>query len=116
MNDLLSCQITEEDIAYIQNLRVPDTLKGNRKNKVRVVFQDEDLRNKWYKGKTELKGVNIWLSDDMTPFGSGLAYQARKAKKEQKIQKTWVFKGRIFIIKNGETTPTIVTCEKDIPK
>ena len=116
MNNLLSCKITEEDIAYIQNLRVPDTQASNRKNKVRVVFHDEEFRNKWYKCKTELKGKNIWLSDDLTPFGSGIAYLARKAKKEQKIQKTWIFRGRIFIIKNGESTATIVSCEKDIPK
>ena len=81
---------------------------------VRVVFKDKRKRDIWFKCKPQLKGKNVWITDDLTPFSSGIAYQARlavkqKKIKQKKIQKTCVFRGRIFIIKNGETTPVIMT-------
>lgn len=111
MNDLLSCNLSTDDLAWIQNLRTADSMK----NKVRVVFKDEKKRDIWFKCKPELKGKNVWITDDLTPFTSGMAYQARQAVKQKRAQKTWVFRGRVFIIKNGETNPTAVTRLSDIP-
>ena len=63
-----------------------------------------------------MKGKNIWITDDLTSQTSNLAFLARQSMKGNKIKKTWVYGGRIFIVKNGDDRPMKISRKEDIPK
>lgn len=114
-NELLTCNLEAEDIKWVQKLVADEDSIRKRKGKLRVVFKEEDKRNDVFKLKPNLKGKNIWLTDDLTASMSSLAYLARQALKNEKIKNTWVFGGKIFIVKDGDDRPIRVSRKEDIP-
>ena len=115
MNEVLGNILTDDDVDWVQKLVVQDG--GNqRKNKLRVTLKSMEKKREIFKAKTRLKGQNLWITDDLTPFGSCIAYEARQAVKNGTITKTWVYDSKIFIVKKGDDRPKRVFVSKDIPK
>ena len=67
------------------------------------------------KEKTKLKDTDIWLSDDLTKRRSELAYAARQAVKNGKINMTWVHDSKIFTKKKANDKPSILYDIEDLP-
>ena len=68
------------------------------------------------KKRSKLKDKAVYITDDLTPYRSGLAYQARKALKADKIADTWVYDGNIFIKKRKNDKAKRVLQATDIPQ
>ena len=116
MGGLLGIELTADDIAWVQKLRIPNQGTNWRKNKLRVVLKDDAKKQEIFKAKPRLKGQNVWVSDDLTPFGSGIAYQARQAVRTGKIKKTWVYDSKVFIVKKEDDRPIRIFSARDIPQ
>jgi hypothetical protein len=43
-----------------------------------------------------------------------LAYLARQAYKQRKVKKTWVYEGKVFVVKNGDDRPVKINTKEDI--
>ena len=67
------------------------------------------------KAKTKLTGVELWISDDLTPLRMKLAYDARLAVKQKAVHKTWVHDGKVFIIDKEGARPRRIRCKTDLP-
>jgi hypothetical protein len=115
INEILDSNIQESDIKWVQKLVFDEQSVQHRKSKLRVVFKDAIKRDELFKLKPKLKGHNIWITDDLTSHSSNLAYLARQAEKTKKIKKTWVYGGRIFIVKNEDDRPVKISKKEDIP-
>ena len=60
--------------------------------------------------------ADFWVTDDLTPAWSKLAYLARTWAKGKEDTSSWTMDGKIFL-KNGETAkPKRVLTEADIPR
>ena len=85
-------------------------------NSVTLAILDTEKKQDIFKAKPKLKGQNVWVSDDLTPFGSGIAYQARQAVRTGKIKKTWVYDSKVFIVKKEDDRPVRIFSVRDIPQ
>ena len=50
--------------------------KGDEKKRVRMVFRAETVRNGIMSKGKKLKGIDLWMTDDLTQYRSNLAFQA----------------------------------------
>jgi hypothetical protein len=114
LNEKLDINLTMDDINWVQRLRTNDDTTGKRQQKLRMVFKEESIRSEIFKIKNKLKGHNIWITDDLTAHNSSLAYLARQAYKQRKIKKTWVYGGKVFVVKNGDDRPVKINTKEDI--
>ena len=113
LNTLLRTNITKETIKYVQNL--PDQKTTNH-HRVKVVFYTEAPKDEIFKVKKNLKGKDIWISEDLTPGKSKLAYTARQAIKSKHATQTWTASGNIFIKKTDNANPMLVKNERELRK
>ena len=116
LNGALGCHLTQRDILY--TVKLTGGKDQDRPNKLRVAFSKKAKKNEVFKEKKKLKGMDsaLWITDDLTPMRTNLAYLARKAVRETKLKKTWVHDGKVFAVKNNEEDPYKITNEEDIPK
>jgi hypothetical protein len=112
LNDKLKKTIRNDDIDYVLNLR---NARQGQPNRLRLVFQDKMKKDEIIKEKTKLKDTDIWLSDDLTKRRSELAYAARQAVKNGKINMTWVHDSKIFTKKKANDKPSILYDIEDLP-
>jgi hypothetical protein len=115
LNELLKTNLTTADINWVQKLRTNDDAHGRRQRKMRIVFKEDKIRDDIFKIKNMLKGHDLWITDDLTAHNSNLAYLARQAFRLHKLKKTWVFGGKVFVIKNGDDRPIKINRKEDIP-
>ena len=80
-----------------------------------MTFKKSSKKKEIFKLKPRLKHCNLWISDDLTPHGSNIAFAARNAVRNNKIAKTWVYDGKVFILRKGEDKPIRINNVKDIP-
>ena len=113
LNEELGTTITTNDIDYIHKLKNDDS---NRPNRMRIAFANKEIKNKVFKLKKKLKGKQIWLADDLTPYRDNLAFKARNAMKQGQIFLTWVHDNKVFIQKSKQDRPFRIKMEEDIPK
>jgi vacuolar-type H+-ATPase subunit I/STV1 len=112
LNEKLKKNIRNEDVEYVLKLK---NVNESQPNRVRVVFYEKAKKNEIVKQKTKLKDTDIWLSDDLTKRRSGLAFAARKAVRDRKINLTWVHDGKVFVKKTESDKPRVITCSDDLP-
>jgi hypothetical protein len=115
LNKFMECDLAETDIKWVQRLVTDEGSTRRGKSKLRVVFKEEQKREDVFKLKSKLKGHDLWITDDLTALNSNLAYLARQALARRKIKKTWVYSGRIFIVKNGDDRPIRIIRRDEIP-
>jgi ABC-type Na+ efflux pump permease subunit len=112
LNNKLGTNITSDDIDYTVKLKTGET----QPNKLRIVFSDNGKKAKVIKQKKKLKDSQIWVTDDLTKLRSELAYEARKAVREEKISQTWVHDSNVFIKKTSNARPMKIRTRDDLPK
>ena len=112
LNNKLGTNITSDDIDYTVILKTGDT----QPNRLRIVFSDNGKKAKVIKQKKKLKDSQIWVTDDLTKLRSELAYEARKAVREEKISQTWVHDSNVFIKKTSNARPMKIRTRDDLPK
>lgn len=93
LNENLGMDLTDDDIKYTLKMGKDD---GKKIKRIRMVFANEDIREKVVKARKKLKGKKIYLTDDLTPQRNTLAYHARMAVKNHKLADTWVYDGKVF--------------------
>jgi hypothetical protein len=113
LNDNLGTTLTTNDIDYTYKLQNDDS---TRPNKMRIAFVSKAKKDEVFKLKKKLRGKQIWLADDLTPYRDNLAYQARHAMKQGKIFLTWVYDNKVFIQKTKSGRPIRIKMVEDIPK
>jgi hypothetical protein len=113
LNEYLQCDLKAEDIQYVLKLTKKNEQQPNR---IRVVFKSKEKKVEVMKRRIKLKGKEVWLADELTPGKMRLAYQARHAMKNKKIEATWVFNGKVFIKKSLTDRPQIVQTPEQIPQ
>jgi uncharacterized protein YciI len=113
LHDTLKCDVTENDIDRCFKISKPE----QHITRVKVVLKDIDKKMDIVKQKKNLKDVrsDIWLSDDLTPHRSNMAYMARQAVKNGKAHKTWTYDSQIFLQINEIDKPMKVRSPEDIP-
>jgi translation initiation factor 1 (eIF-1/SUI1) len=113
LNQDLGCNIKERDLLYTVKL----TGNKSQPSKVRVVFARKSKKTEIFKAKKKLKGTNntMWITDDLTPMRTNLAFLARQAVRESKLKKTWVHNGKVFAIKGDEEGPFRISKVEDLP-
>jgi hypothetical protein len=111
LNDKLKCNVASTDIRYTMKMNGGEDEKSN----VKVAFTTKDKKKQVMQSKKKLKGDDMWISDDLTPYRRNLAYLARRAVKGGKAAQTWVTDGKIFLKKNGKDKPEKITSAYDIP-
>jgi EAL domain-containing protein (putative c-di-GMP-specific phosphodiesterase class I) len=112
LNDLLETTLTDDDVEYHMKLG-----KDNGEiTRTKVVFKSAETMKQVIKNRRKLKNKQIWLSDDLTQHRSNLAYLARRAVKNSKINQTWTADGKVFY-KTTEDAPARRLMEaKQLPK
>ena len=111
LNDKLNINVNENEIKYVLRLGTNES----KPTKIRVVFNDETRKKEIMEKKKQLKGKKMWLSDDLTPYRSNLAFLARKAAKERRIHDTWVTDSKVFVQAKAKDTPKRIQAPKDLP-
>ena len=81
-----------------------------------MVFKTKEKKEEVMRKRSKLKGSDLWLADALTPYRMSLAYSARQAMKERKIDATWVNDGNIYVKRRGKDRPEIIKSIKDLPK
>ena len=60
-----------------------------------------------YKSRKSLPD-GLFFQDNLTPFRESLGYEARKLKRENLIEKSWIAGCRVIVMLNGETSGRVV--------
>ena len=98
LNDLLDLdpQILPSDIENTYKLKPKSDRNNTAKSKTKIIFKEKISKTEVIKAKPNLKGKDVWISDDLTTHRSGVAFAVRQAKRAGKIEKCWVHEGKIF--------------------
>jgi hypothetical protein len=112
LNKKLSCNIAPTDTVYTLELNHDEETE---KSTIRIVFSNKDKKDQIMKCKKKLKGHELWLGDDLTKHRSDIAYHARQAVKQGKINQTWVTGGNVFVKMTAKAKPTKINTIGDIP-
>jgi hypothetical protein len=83
--------------------------------RVKIAFTTEDKKKQLMEKKKILKGENIWLIDELTPYRRRLAYMSRQAVRGGHAHKTWTTSGKVFIKETASSSPIKVRKTSDIP-
>ena len=115
INDKLELSLTDDDFNYVLQLGKKSKSENTR---VRVVFKSEATKEAVIKKKGKLKEgeEQIWLSDDLTSYRNNLAYLARQAVKQNKLNQTWVSNSKVFVKVKADDSPKVLKSPKGIPK
>ena len=70
-----------------------------RPREIIVRFNNSQARLDLLKGRRTLRQLKdgVFINEDLTQYRKHLAYQCRKLVKENKLSKTWVYNGNIFV-------------------
>ena len=85
------------------------------KSNVRVAFSNEANKKQVMSQRKKLRGEELWITDDLTPYRNHLAFLARQAVKNGHAHQSWVASGKIFIKLAEKSKPTKVRAPSDIP-
>jgi len=108
----LGIHITEKDIKFSAKL----TLKNEREDSesMKVAFYDRHLRDEIYARRTKLKGSNVFISEDLTPKKSSLAFETRQYARTHANVTTWTYEGAVFVKDNAEAKPRVIHRTDDL--
>ena len=115
LNELLELEMKITDIQTAYKLTNKTEADTKKNAKTKVVLRSKAVKEEIMKAKIKLIGKPQWINDDLTPERSGLAFEARQAARSNKIEKTWVHNGKIFIKKLGDDQPQKINTKDDIP-
>jgi hypothetical protein len=115
LNSKLQVNVNGSQIRYALRLGNVNG-RNDRSGPVRVAFETEETRARIFKKRNKLKDSNIWISDDLTPGRSELAYKARQAVKANLIAQTWTVGGNIYTKETVNGRPRKITTQEDLPK
>ena len=119
------------DIDRAHRVGKPQNIESNNKNRsdtdettpkgplrgreIIVKFQSHHARMNLLKGRTNLRRakVKMFINEDLTKSRKTLAYKCRQLKRDDKIKKTWVYGGNVFIQDLADTELCIKT-ESDL--
>ena len=75
----------------------------SKSREIIVMFRNRNARLALLKGRAVLrkKREKTYINEDLTQARKSLAFQCRQLKRENKIQKTWVYNGNINIMDNN---------------
>ena len=77
--------------------------KEKESTRISTVFTHNDAKQSVMKAKKRLKETrNLWIMVDLTFAQAKLAYEARKAVREETIHQTWTFDSRYFKYKDQQ--------------
>ena len=96
-----------------------ETGRTQETNQVKVVLQvhSKEIKTKIFKMKNKPKrNEQIWLSDDLTPSRSKLAFMASAAVKPGRAAQTWVFDGKRFLRVEKNDKLVVIRYPQDIPR
>ena len=110
LNENIGSNLQEEDVRYVLKLG-----KGDEKRRVIMVFRAETVRNGIMSQGKKLKGIDLWMTDDMTQYRSNLAFQVRQAVKSRFIAQTWVTDCKVFIKEKEDGPSKRITQRGQIP-
>jgi hypothetical protein len=113
LSENLGTTLTTHDINYTHKLKTDESTRPNR---MRIAFTIKDKKEEVFKLKKKLRGKQLWLADDLTPYRDNLAFQARHAMKQGQIFLAWVRDNKVFIQKARNNHPIRIKMEEDIPK
>ena len=110
----MEIKLDSNDIRYVIKLGKEQDMRVNIRP-LKVVFHNRRVREYIFRKRSQLKGTNIWIGDDLTAKKSKLAYEARQAAKINEKYKTWTFEGRVFIKMADDAEPTRIDDVADLP-
>jgi hypothetical protein len=79
------------------------------------IFHESRKKKQVMNEKKKLKGENIWLYDELTPYRRKLAYLSRQSVRDGHAHQTWTTSGKAFIKKTATSRATKVRQASDIP-
>ena len=110
INRKLQHKLDDSDVSYM--LHIP-TRRAT--NKVKIVFKSLEIRNHFMSIKPALRGLDTWISDDLTSTKSRLAFMAREIVHKEKAFMTWVNDGVIYMrIKPDDETHEIAKKTREL--
>ena len=112
LNRKMTTNIKDDDIHYITKLNAGRN--GNDKERIKIVFNNQQSKDAVYKNRTKLKGKNLWIAEDLTPTRSKLAYMARQAVKKEYGHSTWTLDGWIYIKQTEDSKPKRISNPNDL--
>ena len=80
----------------------------------KVAFHDRRLRDEIYSRRLSLKGMDVFISEDLTLKKSSLAYEARQYVRTTKDTSTWTIDGIIYLKDGEDEKPRIITNVHDL--
>ena len=81
--------VSPNDIQHIRRI----SRKGSNVPTLQVSFRNMVSRNSIYKARFKLKGKNIYLNEMLTPVNAKYMFEARKLKKDKKIDDCFTLNG-----------------------
>ena len=115
LNDKLKMEMKNEDFSYIIKLKNNQQDVRNR-CRIRVAFAKSETKAQVMKKKQLLKGENLWICDDLTPYRDKLAFMCRQAVANRYASQTWTHDGKVFLKVNALSKPRKITKPEDIPR
>ena len=91
----------KEDIKSVSAFLKKDR-NGVQTELATIRFKDETSKKKFLQVKKTLwerRSKDIFINDDLTALNSNIAFNARRLKKDNKIEDMWSHEGRIYIRK-----------------
>ena len=110
---LINVDVTPSDIyrSHYVGLRKPAPSGGQiRPREIILLFNNSQARLDLLKGRKTQRQFkdSVFINEDLTKYRKHLAYQCRKLVKDNKITKTWVYNGNIFIEKHDGNKVKII--------
>ena len=86
----LALQLSTDEFAVRMSVKMPA-------RSATIVFSNYWKRTMCYDRRTQLKGSNIFITEDLNPEESKLFYECRQLRKRRIIQNTWTRNNKIYI-------------------
>ena len=114
MNIGMKITANSTDIKYVLKLNLKNEDSGTAS--VKVCFHDQRLRDEVYGRRLQLKGTNVYVSEDLTIQTSALAYAARQYAKSSANTTTWTMNGQVYLKDEENAKPRQINKIADLKK
>lgn len=110
----------DDDEGEIDDVAQPQTQPGHRPSRVREIiikFTNSDSRLRSLQGRAKLRAerAKVFINEDLTASRKTLAFECRGLKRGEKIKKTWIYAGSVYILDLADKKSR-VTCLSDLDK
>ena len=113
-SETLSVDLDKSHIDRSHHVGPKDRSRFGGPRPILVKFTSYRARERVVKSRSALLGTDIQINEDLTKFTSSLAFEARKAKRNNDLIHTSVYDGKVFVKAPSADTSKVVESEEEL--